>query len=626
MASAMLLASCADEEFVGDKSLLDTSDSDAITLNMKTPAVTRTDKTGGAAADDLKRNFVLFGYKTMPSPATSPQTVFDNYQVNYTENTAKTTTTNSSNWEYVGFKRLTADMTDNKGVAVNAENAANAADAEQTIKYWDFSATNYKFFAYSLGKGRNSGTSYANASLMTNETNEHYTLIGDKEQLGTCYISELKTIVPNISHLEVNLRFLSFLSKIQLGFYETIPGYSVKSLSFYLGDGSASAVPNLYASSAILPLAGKYTITFNSDGKPLIAWDAEYEAKAIQQDVTFGAIPTTTGNYANRDYREDNVENTYIGRASNTATKTNVIEMLPYNVGADLTLKVDYVLVSRDGSGETIEAKGATAKIPAAYTQWKPNSKYTYLFKISDNTNPLIGTITGLYPITLDAVVTDTEDGSQETITTVSEPSITTYAKASAVTEKDEYITGNTIYIAVEDDGSNIALAKTTSANLYTVTIEDGAALTITEKSVEDALIPGNESPTGTWTVTDALGKKMVVTANNGPLSVDTKIPDTDSPTGVDLNINIAKFTPAEPTFTEKTVTVGTTNVTGWYTRSGEGTTESPYVYTKTEDTIAAGGKTYYEKTASSSGYYAFEYIKDSTHKYYKVIKVVDKY
>ena len=39
MASAMLLVSCADEEFVGDKSLLDTSDSDAITLNMKTPAV-----------------------------------------------------------------------------------------------------------------------------------------------------------------------------------------------------------------------------------------------------------------------------------------------------------------------------------------------------------------------------------------------------------------------------------------------------------------------------------------------------------------------------------------------------------------------------------------------------------
>ena len=128
MASAMLLASCADEEFVGDKSLLDTSDSDAITLNMKTPAVTRTDKTGGAAAEDLKRNFVLFGYKTMPSPATSPQTVFDNYQVNYTENTAKTTTTNSSNWEYVGFKRLTADMTDNKGVEYNASHAANAAD------------------------------------------------------------------------------------------------------------------------------------------------------------------------------------------------------------------------------------------------------------------------------------------------------------------------------------------------------------------------------------------------------------------------------------------------------------------------------------------------------------------
>ena len=604
MASAMLLASCADEEFVGDKSLLDTSGSDAITLNMKTPAVTRTDKTGGAAADDLKRNFVLFGYKTMPSPATSPQTVFDNYQVNYTENTAKTTTTNSSNWEYVGFKRLTADMTDNKGVAVNAENAANAADAEQTIKYWDFSATNYKFFAYSLGKGKLSGTSYANASLMTNETNEHYTLIGDKEQLGTCYISELKTIVPNISHLEVNLRFLSFLSKIQLGFYETIPGYSVKSLSFYLGNGAASEVPNLYASSEILPKAGKYTITFNSDGKPQIAWDAEYEAKAIQQDVTFGAIPTTTGNYADRDYREDDVENTYIGRASNTATKTNVIEMLPYNVGADLTLKVDYVLVSRDGSGETIEAKGATAKVPAAYTQWKPNSKYTYLFKISDNTNPLIGTITGLYPITLDAVVTDTEDGSQETITTVSEPSITTYAKGAI---NEEYVTGSNIYVAVEDGATNTALTVGTNAKLYFVTIESGAAQDITETSVANAITPSNyQDVDKSWTVTDALGKKMVITdTESNLLEAITTIPSADSPTGANLTINCAKFEP-KPEY-EKITTGSLTNGDTYYTL--DGSVYTPYTANGLEDITASD---YYEMTATGAGYYAFEYVKET--------------
>ena len=617
MASAMLLASCADEEFVGDKSLLDTSDSDAITLNMKTPAVTRTDKTGGAAADDLKRNFVLFGYKTMPSPATSPQTVFDNYQVNYTENTAKTTTTNSSNWEYVGFKRLTADMTDNKGVEYNASHAANAADAEQTIKYWDFSATNYKFFAYSLGKGKLSGTSYANASLMTNETNEHYTLIGDKDQLGTCYISELKTIVPNISHLEVNLRFLSFLSKIQLGFYETIPGYSVKSLSFYLGDGTASAVPNLYASSEILPKAGKYTITFNSDGKPLIAWDAEYANKEIQQDVTFGAIPTTTGNYANRDYREEDVENTYIGRASNTATKTNVIEMLPYNIGADLTLKVDYVLVSRDGSGETIEAKGATAKVPAAYTQWKPNSKYTYLFKISDNTNPLIGTITGLYPITLDAVVTDTEDGSQETITTVSEPSITTYAKGAI---NEEYFTGSNIYIAVVDGASNKALTVGTNAKLYFVDLAkstdpaddpvgDIAAQTITEINVKNALENGtkdNPSSPTTWTVKDAnkwnLTVKDVSSKLTGAL---TYIPDTDSPTGANLTINCAKFEP-KPEY-EKITTGSLTNGDTYYTL--DGSVYTPYTANGLEDVTASD---YYEMTATGAGYYAFEYVKET--------------
>ena len=62
--------------------------------------------------------------------------------------------------------------------------------------------------------------------------------------------------------------------------------------------------------------------------------------------------------------------------------------------------------------------------IPAVYTRWKPGYAYTYLFKITDQTNghtgvydptkpdddPVNSDPAGLYPISFDAVVVDTEN------------------------------------------------------------------------------------------------------------------------------------------------------------------------------------------------------------------------
>ena len=139
----LTLASCADDGFVGDKDALNGAIS-PITFGSGTPTVTRADKVGAAAATDLNNQFVVFGYKTINS---TPQTVFNNYQANFVSNTANTTTSNSANWEYVGYKHLSANMSNNAGVTANATGEAN----DQTIKYWDYGADNYKFYAYSLG-------------------------------------------------------------------------------------------------------------------------------------------------------------------------------------------------------------------------------------------------------------------------------------------------------------------------------------------------------------------------------------------------------------------------------------------------------------------------------------------
>ena len=465
LATAVLaIAACTSEEFIGDEALRQANENGrAISFGFDVPMATRAG--GETAATALNNNFVVFGYKTMSSGTT--QTVFDNYQVNWTNNTANTTTSNSANWEYVGYKNLPQGVSTNAGVsafsALTGDGQANANAIDQTIKYWDLAATQYDFFAYSLGAG--SSSSWAKASALTNST---YYLEGTEAQLGTCYISKKKTITsPSSSATEVELEFRSFLSKIQLKFYETIPGYSVKDVKFYpSAEGTSATTPALYASSQILPTGGRYTVTFDASGYPLLALETSSPAPTYKANVnTFSA--TLTG-YAGVEYKE--AAGDYLGRASNTATSTDEVTVLPNpaNTGA-LTLKIDYTLVSRDGTGEEINVTGKTAVVPAAYAQWKPNYKYTYIFKINDS---------DLYPITLDAVVTDAQDGSQETITTVSEPSITTYAKGTNVTANNEYLTNSNIYVVVDKSGVVKTLTVGTNAKLYKVTNDTGEGST----------------------------------------------------------------------------------------------------------------------------------------------------
>ena len=514
-ATALLaLVSCTSDTYLGDQEAL--RGDVPISFDMSSPALTRTDKAGGEAASDLNNNFVVFGYKTMSDD--SKQTVFTNYQANYVANTAYTTASNSANWEYVSYKNLAADMKEHEGVAAfsakTGSGEANEAAIDQTIKYWDFSATNYKFYAYSLGTGKTgSSTTWANASLMSN--NDTYTLQGDQEQLSACYISELLTVdnPSGSTPTEVNLRFLTIKSKLQLGFYETIPGYSVKNLKFYTTkdatpSGTTPALYQVYTNPAekVLPKAGTYTVTFDENGKPQLAWAAA-KSDGTQENVTFDAIAEEQ--LKTREYKEIEItpgEKLYLGRSSNTATMTAVKEVLPYADGADLTLKVDYTLVSRDNSGETIKAVGATAVVPAAFTQWKPNYKYTYLFKISDKSNPLIGGVEGLYPITLDAVVAAEQGGSQETITTISEPSITTFGAiylTDATPANEKYTTYQTgkneyqaqtspyrldIFVAAVDGSTVVNPTLGTNMNVYLATTTDKSSYPITEASVAEAL------------------------------------------------------------------------------------------------------------------------------------------
>ena len=112
----MTMASCSDNDFVGDQGTLNSSGDGAITFGFDVPAVTRAG--GATAATALGNHFIVYGEKSETTDGAAPvtdgstthQLVFRNYVVKYTGNSAYSTTSNTKGWEYVGLYKHTEPM------------------------------------------------------------------------------------------------------------------------------------------------------------------------------------------------------------------------------------------------------------------------------------------------------------------------------------------------------------------------------------------------------------------------------------------------------------------------------------------------------------------------------------
>lgn len=535
-ASALALASCSSDDFLGDNPGNEQNASSAINFGGETGKTTRANNTGKDAATALGNKFVVFGYKTTGS---TTSTVYDHYNIAW-KGTDNKTESNTAGWDYVGVEKNSL-----------------ATSTEQTIKYWDYSADQYDFIAFSFGSNtQGTGENEIEASKVT--TTPSYTLTGKTANLAKCFIADRITAKNKVTEKAnkqysygsaINFAFRSLATKVTMGIYETIPGYSVKDIKFYTkaDDADPTTKPTLYAASTTIPAddaKGTMTVTFGSTNssdvdfnEAKVAW-AVAEGSTNSSTIAFSNLSTVTKE------KSEKTGTDFIGRDITNASKpTDFKVVLPGTTVGDLTLKVDYTLESIDGSGEEIKVKGATAVVPEIYTKWQPNFAYTYIFKITDKTNGSTGTGTdpaGLYPITFDAVVTETGDGIQQTITTVNDPSITTYAKGAL---NNEYKKDANIYVSVQ--GQTLTLDPTTAnCALYTV---KATGMNISEASVANCLVNGTKDATNkTWTIADDT-KKLEVTAATG-LSIADKIDANDTPDGKEITGNFAKFKPTTAT------------------------------------------------------------------------------
>lgn len=543
-ASALALASCSSDDFLGEiQGNEQNGATSAINFGGDTGKITRATTKGNAAADLLENNFVVVGFKGSKTDVANNETyAFDHYNVNFKDGSAFSTESNRAGWEYVNqdMKVKGAD-----------KSLAQSGASQQTIKYWDHSCASYDFIAFSMGK-KDAASKYATPTHVdkANLATAAYTLTGDVNTLSECYISDMKTVTePNYNKTSVSMSFRHLASKVRMALFEIVPGYVISDVKFYTDttspttDNTEGTLIGEFNNSGTLtvffPTTGTDHATEKDYNKAHVRFTKSTTAgeDGVLNFKKFGAV-----NYNNQAEGSILAGSTYLSQNAATPSYCGAgyQNVLPSEGAASaITLRIDYKLTSVDGSKETINVKGATATVPAEYTEWKSGYAYTYIFKISQDTNGSTGgSSTGLTAISFDAVVVDDEaNGLQETITTVSDNSFTTYGyKDNKVTTNgNEYVNGTDIYATVYSAGATVAPQK-----LYTVTLEAGATQTINEASVANALVKGTPDATHkTWTVTDYAGKKMVVTETTDGVSEVTSVP---AGPGYTLNVNALKW------------------------------------------------------------------------------------
>ena len=310
---------------------------------------TRTTNTG---LETLFPSFRVWGYKTVSdvSALSSSQIVMDGYKVVFTQGSAGNTASNTADWEYVGIENPMLSI-------------------PQTIKYWDHSATSYRFFAYSPFRSdvtvTTPSTSDPNVSLSF-----PFEYSDAAKATSSPYASRLWLATPSSNGTSasspaygscVTLTFAPIIAKVRFRFTYPNGTKSVTMRNIQFGDSRFLDD----SSKADTPLRGTITATYPLTGIPSSQHPVITMASA-SADAT-GQILLTV------PYEEAS-DAVHILKDPTLYQKWYYVPPLaniPYEQGA-------YTITAN------ISGKKVSATVPAQYMQWKAGYQYTYIFKLSD--------------------------------------------------------------------------------------------------------------------------------------------------------------------------------------------------------------------------------------------------
>ena len=409
-------------------------------------------------------NFGVWGYKAVTAPAVP--TIMENYLVGFnganvgykmdasTQTTLgdpSNTTDGKSQWAYenLGSSDYTYDGPD--GYYKNSETKYMSNNANQYLRFWDHSSASTNFYAYApYVNGANTVTFDNGTKIMTFPNGSMKAGYNDASQFEYMYAG---VKVPESKYREdVKLNFKRMSSRIRVKFWEDIPGYQIKIISLY----DATYTGDVYAT----PVTPPTTTTGNPIIYPLSKYAVKAEAKVNFTDIAAPALTITADDASKSgtslqfeapagtafDYPAAAPEaSRKIGEKRNEASPSATVYYgIPAVTGSyevpGFIFHVSYELTST--TGEKITVRNAKVYVPKENCQWKSNYSYTYIFKITKNSNGSTGTVhpidpdtdnkidkdeIALFPIVFDGCTVEDYETEIENDYTISDPSAHVY-------------------------------------------------------------------------------------------------------------------------------------------------------------------------------------------------------
>ena len=288
--------------------------------------------------------FKVWGYKNTAVDYSTYQTVFPCYTVSWGANTAYTTTSNTNNWEYVG--------------------------GEQTIKFWDWAATAYRFFAATGWSEETPGTPGEYAVGKSYGSANEISMIADATAVDDApYFSRLwfsngsLTDYPDKQFGKpVTLEFLKPFARVRFMYIYEYPreGIVLSGQKFR----PSVDVEAEEKDKVKIPRRGVVTVTY-----PLTGANTK-ESYSMTRDPSDPKLLEAF----TEDYDPDVDTKVY------TTCDKGWYTVIPNTSQGSYTLSVSI------NGGEPKKAV-----VPAEYMQWKPGYSYTYKFKITDKGGVEIG-------------------------------------------------------------------------------------------------------------------------------------------------------------------------------------------------------------------------------------------
>lgn len=349
--------------------------------------------------ETIYKNFGVWAYKGDNEAAMKTTgettTVMDHYLVGYTNGTnsgydptgaSYGTDTPSTGWWF--YDNLGTDQythSDEDGYYRANQTTVMSNNATQFLKYWDANYAYTNFYAYTPYK-HGAGASFDRANLKL--TLPEVTMGTNAASYAPYMVATASVAKASYTTTPVPLKFERVQSRLRVTVWNDIKGYDVKLLDVTPKNGSASGI---YAIPADKGTSSYSLGSYVNSGVPTATFSGVNPNQAFTINYDSPATVSTPLSFAlccnGEKIAESRADALLAANMSSTVYYPLPAGEISSATNSGFAFYISYKLIAEDTKEEVI-VRNAAVYVGPTYTEWKHNTAYTYVFKITDKAGP----------------------------------------------------------------------------------------------------------------------------------------------------------------------------------------------------------------------------------------------